>query len=170
MAKPQASITAQEAGVAAPVDGLEGSISVEVRHVASGETRVLDLEAVAGDPGHYIAGLVPTAPGVYEFRVFGDLEGAQVDETFVSAGAGGGFDDVRTSAELQFPVVLPEVREIESGVRGALQTAQQAHDAALAAQNEQGSNVLAIIALVVGIIGAVLGTGGIYFGLRSRQG
>ena len=170
MAKPQASITGQETGVAAPVDGLEGSISVEVRHVASGETRVLDLEAVAGDPGHYIAGLVPTAPGVYEFRVFGDVDGIPVDETFVSAGAGGGFDDVRTSAELQFPVVLPEVREIESGVRGALQTAQLAQEAALAAQNDQGSNVLAIIALVVGIIGAVLGTGGIYFGLRSRQG
>ena len=169
MAKPLASLLAQDGEGVAPVEGLEGSIRVEVRHVASNETRILDVEAVANDPGHYIAGLVPTAPGVYEFRVFGDLEGTAVDETFVSAGAGGAFHDVRTTAELQFPVVLPEVREIESGVRGALQTAQQAQDAALAAQDNQGSNLLPIIALIVGIVGGVLGTAGIYFGLRTRQ-
>ena len=91
-----------------------------------------------------------------------------MDETFVSEGAGGDSDDIRTSAELQFPVQLPEIREIESGVRGALQTAQQAQDAALAAQ-EGGSNTLAIVALIVGIAGTVLGAGGIFMGLRGRQ-
>ena len=137
--------------------------------MASGATRTLGLEAVAGDPGHYVAGLIPTAPGVYEFRVFGDIEGTAVDETFASVGGGGGFDDVRTPAELQFPVVLPEVREIESGVRGALQTAQQAQDAALAAQKGDGGSVLVIVALVVGIVGAALGAGGLFAGLRGRN-
>ena len=168
--KPLASLAGQAAeGGAAPVEGLADSLWVEVRHVTSGATRTLGLEEVAGDTGHYVAGLIPTAPGVYEFRVFGDIEGTAVDETFASVGGGGGFDDVRTPAELQFPVVLPEVREIESGVRGALQTAQQAEDAALAAQEGDGGSVLVIVALVAGIVGATLGAGGIFVGLRGRN-
>ena len=168
--KPLASLAGQAAeGGAAPVEGLADSLRVEVRHVTSGATRTLGLEEVAGDTGHYVAGLIPTAPGVYEFRVFGDIEGTAVDETFASVGGGGGFDDVRTPAELQFPVVLPEVREIESGVRGALQTAQQAQDAALAAQEGDGGSVLVIVALVAGIVGATLGAGGIFVGLRGRN-
>ena len=168
--KPLASMAGQtNEGRIEPVEGLEGSLRVEVRHVGSGEAKTLDLLAVAGDPGHYIAGLIPTAPGVYEFRVFGDVEGMEVDETFASIGAGGGFDDVQTSAELQFPVVLPEVREIESGVRGAMQTAQQAQDAALAAQEGDGAGVLVFVALIAGIAGAVLGAAGVLLALRVRQ-
>ena len=168
--KPLASIAGQsESQGVVPVEGLEDSLRVEVKHVASGETRSLDLEAIAGDPGHYVAGLIPTAPGVYEFRVFGNIEGLAIDETFASYGGGGGFDDVQTSAELQFPVVLPEVREIQSGVRGAMQTAQQAQDAALAAQEDRGGNALVIVALIVGIVGAVLGAGGLLLGLRGRR-
>ncbi len=167
-AKPLASIAGQAADGLEPVEGLEGSLKVEVTHVASGASKTLDLEALLSDPGHYTAGLIPTSAGVYEFRVFGDIEGTAVDETFVSEGAGGAFDDVRTSAELQFPIQLPEVREIESGVRGAMQTAQQAQDTALEAQSA-GGNTLAIVALIVGIVGAVLGAAGIYMGLRNRQ-
>ena len=168
--KPLASMAGQDEGVAVPVEGLEQTLQVEVTHVASGASRVLDLHVAWGDPGHYVAGLIPTASGVYEFRVFGTIEGVEIDETFVSAGAGGDFDDVQTSADLQFPVQLPELREVESGVRGAIQTAQEAQDAALAAQADGGpGNTLTIVALIVGIVGAVLGAGGIFFGIRARQ-
>ncbi len=152
-----------------PVEGLEGSIQVEVTHVPTGVSRVFDLIAVFGEPGHYVATMVPTAAGVYEFRLFGDIEGTAIDEAFSSKGGGGGFDDIRTSAGLNFPEELPELREIERGVRGAIQTAQEAQDAALAAQ-ESGGNTLAIVALAVGIVGGILGLGGIWFGLRGRQG
>ena len=151
-----------------PVEGLEGSIQVEVTHVPTGVSRVFDLIAVFGEPGHYVATMVPTAAGVYEFRVFGDIEGTAVDETFISRGGGGGFDDIRTSVGLSFPEELPELREIESGVRGAIQTAQEAQDAALAAQEGSG-NTLALVALIVGIAGGILGLSGIWFGLRARQ-
>ena len=162
-----ASVAAQHETIV-PVEGLEGSMQVEVTHVPSGVSRVFDLKAVFGEPGHYVVNLVPTAAGVYEFRVFGDIEGTALDETFASSGGGGGFDDIRTSAGLHFPEELPELREIESGVRGAIQTAQEAQDAALAAQ-EGGGNTLAIIALIVGIVGVVLGLGGTWFGLRGRR-
>ena len=150
------------------VEGLEGSIQVEVTFVPTGASETFDLLAVFGEPGHYVANLIPTASGVYEFRVFGAIEGLAIDETFASRGGGGGFDDIRSSAGLHFPEELPELREIESGVRGAIQSAQQAQDAALAAQQDSGS-ALSIAALIVGIVGAVFGIGGIYFGLRARQ-
>ena len=138
-------------------------------HVSSGASKTIDVYAVFGDPGHYTAALIPTAAGVYEFRVFGTIEGTSIDETFVSKGAGGGFDDIRTSSDLQFPVQLPEIREIESGMRGALQTAQQAQDAALSSQESNSGNALSIVALIVGIVGAILGGGGIFLALRARQ-
>ena len=153
--RPLASVAGQHHEQTAPVEGLEGAIQVEVTHVATGAKRTWDLIAVFGEPGHYVAHMIPTASGVYEFRVFGNIEGMAIDETFVSRGGGGGFDDIRSSAGLHFPEELPELREIESGVRGALDTAQQAQDAALAAQ-EDDSNMLAIVALIVGIAGVVI--------------
>ena len=168
-AKPLASMAGQHESQTVTVEGLEETLRVEITHVASDASKTLDLYPVTGEPGHYIASLIPTAAGVYEFRVFGTVEGTNVDETFISMGADGGFDDIRTSAGLQFPVQLPEIREIESGVRGALQTAQQAQDAALASQEGGPGNALAIVALIVGIVGAILGAGGIYLGFRARQ-
>ena len=150
------------------VEGLEGALQVEVKYVATGATKTFDLLAVFGEPGHYVAHMIPTAAGVYEFRVSGDIEGTPVDETFASQGGGGGFDDIRSSAGLQFPEELPEIREIESGVRGALQTAQEAQDMALAAR-ESGGSAMPIVALIVGIAGAVSGVAGVYFGLAARR-
>ena len=164
-----ASVAGQHEGQAVPVEGLEGSIQVEVTHVGSGTQRTLELLAVYGEPGHYMAPMIPTATGVYEFRVFGAIEGAAIDETFASTGGGGGFDDIRSSAGLHFPEELPEIREIESGVRGALQTAQEAQDAALAAQQDGGGGTLAIVALIVGIVGVVFGVGGVFFAMRARK-
>ena len=159
--------------MAVPVEGLEGSLQVEVTHAASGASRVLDLRAAWNDPGHYVAGLIPTASGVYEFRVFGTIEGTAVDETFVSTGAGGDFDDVQTSVEIQFPEQLPELREVVAAAQGARNMAQQAQDTALAAQEGTtgagSGNALAVVALIIGIVGAVLGAGGVFLALRARQ-
>ena len=173
-AKPLASVSGQDEGAAVPVEGLEGALQVEVTHVATGASRTFDLAASWGDPGHYVAGLIPTVSGVYEFRIFGAIEGVEIDETFVSAGAGGDFDDVETSADLQFPEQLPELREVVGAAQGARDIAQQAQDTALAAQADGGGasgggNVLATVALIIGIVGAVLGAGGIYLTVRARR-
>ncbi len=173
-AKPLASIAGQDEGVAVPVEGLEGSLQVEVTHVASGVSRSFDLKAAWGDPGHYVAGLIPTASGIYEFRIFGTIEGTAIDETFVSDGAGGDFDDVQTSTNLQFPEQLPELREVVSAVQGARDIAQQAQDTALAAQagggeDADGGSTLAVVALIIGIVGALLGAGGIFLAVQARR-
>ena len=117
-------------GDSAAVKGLENTLQVEVTYVPTGASRVVNLLADVYEPGRYTADLLPTTPGVYEFRVFGAIEGMQVDETFASYGGGGGFDDIRPLAELQFPEELPSARELESAVRGAISTAEEARDAA----------------------------------------
>lgn len=77
---------------AVPVTGLERQLQVEVKHVASGERRVLALEAVAGNAGAYLGRFTPNA-GAYEFRLFGAIEGTPINETFRSGA--GGLDPVR---------------------------------------------------------------------------
>ena len=152
-----------------PVNDLQDTLQVEVTHVASETSKVLDLRAVLNQPGDYTADLVPTAPGVYEFRVFGAVEGNQIDETFISRGGGGDFDDIRTAAALQFPHQVTGPREIESAVRGALETAQQAQDAASAAADNDSGAVLGIIGIVLGAAGLAAGTAGLLVATRKRR-
>ena len=152
--------TADHHDESAAVEGLENTLQVEVVYVPTGASRVVNLSADVNEAGRYTAALLPTTPGVYEFRVFGAIEGMQVDETFASRG-GGGFDDIRPLAGLQFPEELPSAREMESAVRGAISTAEQAQDAA-----EEGPGVLSIVALALGVSGAVLGAAGLIIGLR----
>ena len=156
-------------GEEAPVEGLEKTLQVEVTHVSSKASRVMNLRSVRNEPGRYAADLIPTAPGVYEFRVFGSVEGTAIDETFISRGGGGGFDDVRSPTDLHFPERLPEVREIESAVRGALSTSEQAQDSALQAEEGASSaSTLATAAIVLGVLGIACGVGGFVAATRRR--
>ena len=150
-------------GDSSAVKGLENTLQVEVTYVPTGASRVVNLSADLNEPGRYTAAMLPTTPGVYEFRVFGAIEGMQVDETFASYGGGGGFDDIRPLAALQFPEELPSNRELESAVRGAISTAEEARDSA-----DEGSGVLPIVALALGLSGAVLGVVGLVVALRRR--
>jgi len=150
-------------GDSGAVQGLENTLQVEVVYVSTDASRVVSLSADADEPGRYTADLIPSAPGVYEFRVFGAIEGMLVDETFASEGGGGDFDDIQSPVALQFPEELPSAREMESAVRGAINTAEEARDAA-----EEGPGVLLVLALALGLSGAVLGVVGLVVGLRRR--
>lgn len=164
LARPLASGHAVEVAV----EGLESTLQVEVTHQASGAARIFDLRAVREQPGDYAADLIPTAPGVYEFRVFGMIEGLEVDETFISRGGGGDFDDIVSPGELQFPETLPETRELESAVRGALNTAQEAQDAALAAGESSSPSALSIVAIIIGAAGILAGGSAMLLSNRRR--
>ena len=151
-------------GDSGAVAGLQNTLQVEVVYVPTGASRVVNLSADADEPGRYTADLIPSTPGVYEIRVFGAIEGMLVDETFASHGGGGDFDDIQSPAALQFPEELPSARELESAVRGAISTAEQAQDAA----SQGDSDALPIAALALGVLGAVLGAVGLVVGLRRR--
>jgi hypothetical protein len=152
-----------------PVEGLERTLQVELTHVSSGAAKVLRLRTIYREPGRYTADLIPTAPGQYRFRFFGSMDGTAVNETFDSRAGGGQFDDVESSADLQFPERLPAMREMQSAVRGTQQTAQQAQDAALAAQAGLTSvQTFAIDGAVLGALGLAMGVGATVVAARKR--
>ena len=162
------------------VTGLEQLLRVEITHVPSGASKVLNLQADALEPGRYTSErIVPTVPGAYEFRVFGVVDGTAVNEVFPSRGAGGGFDDVSSATPLQFPESVPSQRELESAVRGAVTTADKALEAASSAQataeavaaaDDGGSSAetLAIVAVILGVIAIVISSGSMILS-RARR-
>jgi hypothetical protein len=69
-----------------PVEGLEKALQVELK--AGPHTRVLELSPRYRAPGHYDAVFYPTVATTYSYRVFGTLNGAPLDVTFVCSAAG----------------------------------------------------------------------------------
>ena len=158
---------AHDGGPTVAVEGVHETLRVEVTHVPTGKSVELALRPIFGAPGQYTADLIPTAPGVYELRFFGAIHGEAINESFVSAGGGGGFDDVRPASELQFPEVVRSAREIEAGVAGAQNTARDAEDAAIEAGDAASSaTMLALIGIVLGAVGAAAGVGSLAVAIR----
>lgn len=81
------------------VMGLEDTLEIEVSFGPA--SKVFNLQPVSGEPGHYTADLIPTRPGDYTFRVFGTIEGIEIDETF--SAADGQFSTVEPIEDIQFP-------------------------------------------------------------------
>ena len=150
-----------------PVEDLSGALQVDLTHVPTGTTRTLTLEAAFDDPGHYIAPIIPTAPGAYRFHLTGEIRGTKVDQSFDSGP--GTFDDIQTQTSIQFPLEVSAPREIEGAVRAAEDAAAVSEELASAASADASSaQTLAIGALVVGIIGLVFGIGGMAVGFRKN--
>ena len=143
-----------------PVEGLDSTLQVEVIHIPTGVSKVMPLRPVFGEPGHYAADLIPTAPGQYRFRFFGTVEGMNIDETFESGPDT--FDNVEEAKALQFPEPLPAAREVEGAVRGTQATAQEAQDTASSA------STLGMIGIVLGAVGTMFGIGGMVLSMRRR--
>ena len=167
-----------------PVEGLQDTLQVEVTHVASSVSTTLPLRSYYGEPGHYIADLIPTSPGHYRFRFFGKIEETDVDETYDSWAGGGKFDDVQPASAIQFPEPVPSNRELESAVRGARQAAERAQDVAISAESAaisandaaisaddgvSNAAMMGIIGIVVGAIGAALGAFALFTATRARN-
>lgn len=155
---------------AGPVKGLQDTLQVEVTHVPSETSRTMSLHTVSGDPGHYVADLIPTSPGHYRFRFFGTVEGNPLDRTFDSMAGGGGFDDVQAASVIHFPETVASAREVEGVVRGAQAAAQQAQaEAVSASSGASDASTLGIIGIVVGSIGIAFGGGALIISLRRRN-
>ncbi len=106
---------------ASPVEGLQETLDVEVSHGGLTRSLALEFETVFGQPGLYAAHFVPTAPGVYIFRIHGTIADLAVDERFESGP--GRFDEVQPVSALQYPEQVPVANELGStltDIRGAL--------------------------------------------------
>jgi len=82
-----------------PLEGAEETLQLEVTF--GDQTMAVPLRASFGEPGHYVADLIPTLPGDYSFHLTGTLGEVTVDETFTSAD--GEFSTVEPATDVMFP-------------------------------------------------------------------
>lgn len=130
------------AGNARPIEGLEKTLKAQVM-VGGGKTLDLTLQARFNMPGKYAAYFQPTVAGQYTYRVYGTINGENLDEKFESGP--GRFGDVEPIAPLQFPVqVATDPADLQAQL-----------DAAKSAANTARS--IAIIGIVVGVLGFAVG-------------
>ncbi len=154
-------------GAAVGVAGLETTLRVEVTHIPTSASRMMDLRSVADSPGVYTADFIPTSAGQYRFRFMGSIEDIVVDETFESGP--GRFADIEPADAIQFPEGVASGRELESGLRGALGAAQQSEGiAADAHASAAAARTLAITGIALGIIGIAVAAASATFALRRR--
>ena len=82
-----------------PVEGLEETLQAEV--IFADQTMELPLTAMWDQPGGYGSVFFPMKPGDYTFRIYGTIDGTEIDESFTSSPEG--FSSVEDPAPLQFP-------------------------------------------------------------------
>lgn len=140
--KNAASIRIMDAGTSNPVTGAEKGLKLAIRQGAA--TQSFPLRAVFGQNGYYVADIVPTRVGDYQWMFTGDINGAPVNETFDTAD--GKFDAVQAATALQFPVPLGDPSQSAAAVQSAQADAQ-------------GARMLAYAAIGVGVLGLLVGLG-----------
>jgi len=118
---------------AEPVTGAEKTLQLQLRQ--GGQTRQFPLRAVFGQPGYYVADVVPTRAGDYVLTFTGSIGSDQINEAFDSAD--GKFDAVSAASGVEFPVAAPDPDQVNAQLKA--------------------SDALAQRALVIGYIGVGLG-------------
>jgi hypothetical protein len=134
---------------ATPVEGLENTLKAEITY--GGQTMPLEIEPAFRDPGAYTADVIPTAEGDYTFRIYGTIEGQQVDEQFTSSPTT--FSSVESREALNFPVKMEPVAKIAETATAANAEADTAQMYGLA-----GIGV-GVLGLIVGITGIMMARG-----------
>ncbi len=142
-----ASIRISEAGSnpAVPVQGADKTLKVQIRQGAT--TREFPLRAVFGQPGYYIADILPTRAGDYQWSFVGSIGDTQInasDGKFDTAD--GKFNAVEPATDLEFPQALPDPVQMSAAVSAAQADAQSARTLALAGI---GVGVLGVLAVAV---------------------
>jgi hypothetical protein len=124
-----------------PVEGLEATLEAEVRF--GSQTRDLEISPRFGEPGAYESVFFPTAAGPYTFRIYGDLEGTAIDESFTSSPDG--FGEVEELAGGQFPVQFPSTGDVVADAQAGANAATQA--------------TIALVLAVIGMLAALVALG-----------
>ncbi len=83
----------------APTEGLEETLQAEV--LFADQTLALPLSPMFDEPGGYYSVFFPMEPGDYTFRIYGVIDGTDIDESFTSGPET--FSPVEDPAPLRFP-------------------------------------------------------------------
>jgi hypothetical protein len=110
--KNAASIRISQAGSNPPVPivGAEKTLSVQIRQ--GSDTHLFPLRTVFGQQGYYVADIVPTRAGDFQWTFVGNINGDAVNDTFDTAD--GKFNKVEPITGLQFPVALGDQSQVAS--------------------------------------------------------
>jgi hypothetical protein len=141
-----------------PVVGAEKSLKLEIQ--ADGQKLAADLTPRFNTPGAYNANVTPTKTGAFTFVFSGSIEGTSINETF-KAGQGtfGSIEEPKA-----FPQPLPAVQDIARQVDALKEGAGRASNRSGSSDNGETALIIAIVGLVVG--GAGLGLG--IYGVSKR--
>jgi hypothetical protein len=127
------------------VNGLEETLRVEI--IFGSSKKELEIEPQWNQDGAYTAYVLPTEAGDYTWHISGTIEGTPVDVSMTSSPDT--FSSVASKSSVSFPSAEASAMDLNTGVQAAARTAQ--------------------IALLVGILGAVLGLGGLVVGVLGFQ-
>ncbi len=141
--KNAASIRISQAGSdpAVPVMGADKTLKVQIRQGAS--TREFPIRAVFGQQGYYVADIMPTREGDYQWTFVGSINEDQINEKFDTAD--GKFNGVEPIAGLQFPVNAADA------------TAAAQAQVASAQSDAQNARTLAFVGIGLGVLGLLAG-------------
>ena len=148
-----------------PVTDLGDSLKVTVEF--SNQTVTFPLETTfdpdsgEGTPGDYRAFFIPTRPGDYTFHFTGAIHGQKVDQSFTSSATT--FDPVKDPTEVMFPAKDPSAGDLGNRVQAVDDRTALARTAA------DKSKSTANTALILAIVGLVLGTGSLVAGITGRR-
>jgi Pyruvate/2-oxoacid:ferredoxin oxidoreductase gamma subunit len=138
---------------AEPVSGAEQTLQLQIRQGA--QSQQFPLRAVFGQPGYYVADIVPTRAGDYVWVLSGTLGADPINETFDSAD--GKFDAVAAASGIEFPTAAPDPDQVNA----QLQTAEATSQRAL---------TVAYIGAALGVVGCVLAVAALLMRSRRRTG
>lgn len=144
-----------------PVQGIDETLNVELIVGGGAAKKELSFEPVEGEPGSYVARFIPTIAGDYTFRIFGDIEGTAIDESFESGP--GRFDSVEDVAELQFPETVTAPGTLDQTVAELQEKVDSLGDGDSASDGT--ARALGVAGIVVGLAG--LGVAG--FAVMKRR-
>ncbi len=145
-------VTLAEASSGAPVTDLGDGLTVEV--IKGSERVTLPLEPVFDTPGEYRAGLIPTRPGSYTFRLTGTVRGQAVDESFTSSEDT--FDDVKDATDIQFPVKDPSTGQLATRIdREVPRLATRTDEVEASLDSTRTVATVAVAVAVVSLVAAI---------------
>jgi hypothetical protein len=126
--KNAASIRISKAGTnpAEPVTGVEQTLKVDIRQGA--QSKSFDLRAVFGQPGYYVADIIPTREGDYIWTFNGSIGDDKVAEKFDTAD--GKFNAVERATRLEFPLAAPDPVQVTTDIQSTRSAAQSAQTVA----------------------------------------
>ncbi len=146
-----------EGNMSMGIGGLENTLEVTLS--TGGKTTKLKLRPITepepgheeSGPGHYLADIVPTRPGIYTFTMKGTIEGVQVNEIVT-------LEEIRSLSELQFPEADPMPSDLQKSLDSVnLQVNQLS-----------SSSKLWSTGSTTGILGLLIGIAALVVALRKK--